>query len=320
MTADPEIVRITLPTPFPIGLVNVFLIKTDPPILVDAGSRVEGAYERLEARLKEHGLAVRDLGGVLLTHGHLDHAGLVADIVRESGAEVYAHPYVVEQYADYHRGAEEGLEFLIVVMRQSGVPADTIEHIRNLRLGLEGFAAQVAIQHPVEDGDVVAGFTAYHVPGHSAADIVFYDAVRRIAFTGDHVLKKVSPNPLIRKPRQGQRREKCLVEYQHSLLRTRALDIETCYAGHGAPFTGHREVIDDLLERHARRTAEAAEILRLGPLTPYELALKLFPRIDAKVLHLGLSVSLGLLDVLEERGQAKSEERDGVVYYSRLVA
>jgi glyoxylase-like metal-dependent hydrolase (beta-lactamase superfamily II) len=315
-TPGADIVRISLPTPFPVGAANVFLLKGDPPILVDTGPKTEQGYEKLAAGLQAHGLRPADVGMVLLTHGHLDHAGLLARIVEASGAEVYAHPYVVEQYGAYDKQMEDNLRFLGDIMRQSGIPRDFIQRVSAERAGYRALAEPVTIRHALADAEVVAGFTAYYVPGHSAADILYFDPLRRLAFTGDHVLRDISPNPLIRTPRPGQPRAKSLVEYQQSLHRTRALDIETCYPGHGGPFWDHRRIIDNLLERQERRTAEVCELLAQGPLTPYELVTILFPKISMRMLHLGLSAAIGHLEVLEERGEVVRKERDGVAYYS----
>ncbi len=314
--SPPEIIRIGLPTPFPVGPVNVFLIKTDPPILVDAGVRTDEARDKFVERLAELGLAMHDLGAVLLTHGHLDHVGLVGDIQRESKARIYAHPLVAEQYANYGDETEENLRYLLGVMRRFGVPEDSIAKVAEVRNAFQSLAAPFNVDHAFDDGENVEGFVARYVPGHSASDTLFYHPGWRIAFTGDHLIRNVTPNPLIRRPRKGQARARSLVEYQHSLELTRSLDIDTCYPGHGAPFDDHRHVIDNLARRHERRTADVHTLLASGPLTPHELALILFPKINLNIIHLGLSVAIGHLEVLEERGMAESEERDGVLWYA----
>jgi glyoxylase-like metal-dependent hydrolase (beta-lactamase superfamily II) len=317
LAAHPEIVRISLPTPFPVGQVNVFLVKDEIPLLIDAGCQAPHAYERLVSRLQENGLRVGDIGRVLLTHGHLDHAGLLARIVKDSGAEAYAHPYVIEQYRSYKEGIEDSERFLAGVMRRFGMPEEGIQRVWEARSGYASLADQVEIQHAVRDGESAAGFTVHYVPGHSATDVLYYDPRRRIVFSGDHLLRGVSPNPLIRKPREAETRPKSLVEYQQSLRRTYDLDIDLCYPGHGEPFPNHRLVINGLLERHERRTRNTLALLGSHVLTPYQLMRLLFPKIDVRMAHLGLSVAIGHLEVLEERNEVVAEERDGVLYYRR---
>ncbi len=53
--------------------------------VVDPGMDPEPLLERLEA-------LGRPLAGILLTHGHLDHAAGCAALVRRHGCPVYAHP------------------------------------------------------------------------------------------------------------------------------------------------------------------------------------------------------------------------------------
>jgi len=315
--SHPDIVRISLPTPFPVGPVNVFLVKQDPPVLIDAGANTDEAYERLEQRLADQGLSVRDIGVVLLTHGHIDHIGMVNRIVHVSGATSGAHPDVVAHLRAYEDDAKESLAFFVGIMRRCGVPSDTIERICELRASYKTLVERIDITRELRDGDEAAGLRALHVPGHSPSDILFYDPVRRLAFTGDHVLKGVSPSPLIRRPRPGEAKVRTLAEYRQSLQRTRALDMDVCYPGHGSPFGNHREIIDSLLRRQERFTQQVYALLGAGPFTPHQLMGMLFPRVAMDTLHFGLSSVLGHLEILEECGMVASEERDGILYFSR---
>src|SRR5713226_2177804 len=77
----PSFVRtLSVPTPFPVGPVNVHLIKREPITLIDSGPLTEEAWDALVAGLRVEGLTVRDIQRVLLTHGHHDHFGLAARI------------------------------------------------------------------------------------------------------------------------------------------------------------------------------------------------------------------------------------------------
>jgi phosphoribosyl 1,2-cyclic phosphodiesterase len=57
-------------------------------LLVDAGL----PCRRIEDLLTRIGRGLDDVGGVLLTHGHADHASGVRSLVRECGVEVFAAP------------------------------------------------------------------------------------------------------------------------------------------------------------------------------------------------------------------------------------
>jgi len=314
--ADPAILRISLPTPFPVGMVNVFLLKQAPLTLIDAGVKTDEAWERLVQGLAKENLAPADIEAVLITHGHLDHMGLVPRIVEESGAKTYAHPDVIEQFAAYDREVARGHQFFHDILLHLGAPEKFVDELMQFRSRFNALGSTLKIDHALQDGETVGGLRAHYVPGHSASDTLFYSAERRAAFTGDHVLKGVSPNPLLRRAsRQSPARARSLVQYQRSLRFTRSLDIETCYAGHGAPFVEHRAVIDALLKRHERRTRQVGKLLAERPMTPYEIVMRIFPRITSQTLHFALSVAIGHLDVLEDRGQAKAEPTNGVVVY-----
>lgn len=68
---------------------NCYLLLGRQPVLVDAGA--PGDLKRILAGLKAHGVDPKDLGMILLTHGHSDHAGCAAELRRRSGAPIALH-------------------------------------------------------------------------------------------------------------------------------------------------------------------------------------------------------------------------------------
>jgi len=313
---DPTVAKILLPTPFPVGPVNAFLIKSDPVTLIDAGVKSEEGWQKLVHSLADHALTPRDIQIVLLTHGHLDHIGLVPRLIEESSAQTYAHPDVVAQYAAYDHEMDVGQRFFHDVLLEFGAPGPAVDEVMKFRSVFNVLGDTFKIDHALADGETVGGLETHFVPGHSGSDTLFYSPERRAAFTGDHVLKGISPNPLLRRvSRDSMTRARSLVEYQRSLRFTRSLDIEICYPGHGSPFGEHRAVIDGLLERHERRTCKVRRLLAQKPMTPYEIVMRIFPKITSHSLHFALSVAIGHLDVLEARGEARMENVNGVVVY-----
>jgi glyoxylase-like metal-dependent hydrolase (beta-lactamase superfamily II) len=84
--------RITLPTPFPIGPVNVYLVESESLTLVDAGPKTDEAWESLKQQLRVRGYSPSNIEQVVLTHHHIDHVGLL-DFLRENGdIRVIGHP------------------------------------------------------------------------------------------------------------------------------------------------------------------------------------------------------------------------------------
>src|SRR3954468_758049 len=67
------------------------LVDGDGAVLVDTGlPRID--LPRIHQRLEKLGVGPRDVRAILLTHGHLDHAGNAAQLHAWSGAPIYAHP------------------------------------------------------------------------------------------------------------------------------------------------------------------------------------------------------------------------------------
>ena len=310
-----DIVTLTLPTTFPVGPVNAYLVRGERLTLVDAGMQTDSGWESLTRQLAAAGAAPADLELILLTHGHVDHVGYAGRLAECSGAPIGAHPLVAEQTLAPAETAGESARFIHAVLCEMGLPEEYLEACLAARKSF----AELGLHNPVsvvlEDESHCAGFTAYHVPGHSATDTLLVDAASGIAFTGDHILKSIHPNPMIRRPKPGHPRAKSLLEYHQSLLHTRSLDLSVCFTGHGQPLEDHRAAIDTNLARQERKVADIIAILAEGVINPYQLARRLFPKTRPEYLYPALSVAVGYLEMIESRGAARSEHRDGVLWF-----
>ena len=65
------------------------LADGDASVMIDTGLFGEPVWIR--RRVRKLGLAPHSIQAILLTHGHLDHAGNLAWLKRWTGARVYAH-------------------------------------------------------------------------------------------------------------------------------------------------------------------------------------------------------------------------------------
>jgi hydroxyacylglutathione hydrolase len=80
--------------PVPLGGVTAYLVKGARTVLIDTGK--PGSAARILQRARENGIEPRQISLIILTHGHLDHAGGAAVLRQETGAAVAAHRDEVE--------------------------------------------------------------------------------------------------------------------------------------------------------------------------------------------------------------------------------
>lgn len=302
-----RVTAVTLPTPFAVGDVLLYLVVFDGMVwMVDAGIDRDEPWSRTVQSMAGIGASPGDVKAVLLTHGHVDHVGLLDRIVAASGAKVYAHKCVVRESAPQSCAGRASNSFAAKVMADCGVPGDRIAAMLAAGERFRALTEAPQAAEPVSEADRVGPFRVFHAPGHSAGDTLYVDESRRMAFVGDHLIRRVHPNPLIRPPEPGGSRPASLVQYRESLRKTRGLEVDVCLAGHGQPILDHRGEIDQLLRRQDLRAAEVRQMLRDGGTkTPYEVTCLLFPSLTQDKLFLGLSVGLGYLELIESWGWAE---------------
>lgn len=311
--------RFELPTPFPqVSTVNVYLFEGKKLTLLDTGVSSPESWSTLKKNLDECGYRVGDIKEILLTHGHVDHYGLAQKIADESGARVYIHPRDSQKVLpDRNRAIDEGFPVYSEYFKKIGVPPDIIEMMHQISQGFVFVARQIENPLPVVEGQkFIAGdmeLTAFEFPGHTPGMVCYYNKKHRILFSGDHVLRRISPNPLLELEKDTGKKFRSLVEYKHSLNKLLNFDIKFILPGH---FTFIDDV-DGLIKRLRRfyriRQRHLLDLMNSGGLTPYELMQKIFPRLIPGEIFLGISEVVANLEVLEEKGLVKFEEVEGKI-------
>lgn len=321
--ADLGVFRIPIPIPFPQagGPVNVYLVdEADGGLLLfDAGLGSPEATGALEEGFRRLGRRFDEVRRIVVSHGHVDHYGGARFVEERHGGEVpvYAHP------ADAPKIAEDGWRWrdrqplFGAYLARLGVPPDVLAAVQ--REGERGFglARRVRAARPIGEGEVLRtrhlALRVLHMPGHTPGLLCLYDEDRRLLFSDDHLLERISPNPLIELGPAGEEGFfRPLLAYVESARRTRALDVDLVLPGHGPPFSGHRAVIDRLLGFYEKRQARVRELLAGGPTTAWELCRALFPKARPAEAFLTMSETVGNLEVLEARGEARRALVDGV--------
>jgi glyoxylase-like metal-dependent hydrolase (beta-lactamase superfamily II) len=317
LAARAGIHTLTIPTPFAVGKVNCYLIEDEPLTLVDTGPNSGTSLDTLERALADHGHTIEELQLIVLTHQHMDHTGLLEIIARRSGAQIAGFGPLASWLQDYEQSAAADDLYAQEVMRRHGVPADLVSVLGAVGTAFRTYGSGGTITQPLLDGDVLQlrdrAFEVLHRPGHSPSDLVFVDHERAIALAGDHLLARISSNPLITRPLTGGsdgERARPLIDYIASLRASAELPVEIVLGGHGEPVSDHVALISERLRLHQRRARKIQRILAERPLTAHEIAVAMWGNVAVTQAFLTLSEVLGHVELLLADGRAR-EHDDG---------
>lgn len=317
-----DVRRLVLPTPYAVGPVNAYLIMGAEPTLIDAGPATREGAEALRAGLAAAGLGPGDVRRVIVTHAHPDHYGGLALLGDEGRWEVAAHPRALLWMSGDPGMLEARVAFYVTFLEQAGVPASLLRTMEREGLGLRSYPRGIALHRFLGEGErVKAGdgeLVVRYTPGHASSAICLERTPDRLLFSGDALLGRISSNALVEPVGAwtGDRRAS-LPEYVRTLHRLRSLEVDLVLPGHGDPFPDHRALVDERLAFYRARRDHVLALLGGGPATVYDLCRSLFPGLERDQLFLGLSETVGYLDLLEEQGLVGHTMSEGVLRYHR---
>ena len=145
-------------TPFQQNCTLIWDAASRSGAVVDPG----GDLDRIEAGIAKAGITTVEK--ILLTHGHIDHAGGAAELKEKLGGISIEGPHLADR-------------FLLENLQQQA-----------MHFGLDG-VRNVTPDRWLAEGDSVtvagATFSVLHCPGHSPGSVVLVNAAQRFALVGD---------------------------------------------------------------------------------------------------------------------------------------
>jgi len=186
-------------------------------VVVDASTRWDWLHIK-------HQLRGRKVTQVVLTHAHPDHQGCAAKLCERFGVPLACHQ------AD--AAAAEGQAPLVP---QSAL----LETLGNIFWA----GPRSPVARRLQEGDQIAGFTVYHLPGHTPGHVILLRQSDRVAIVGDVINSNdyiMGFIPLIRQPPRVFSLDPAL--NRASIRRLWSLKPSLVCTGHGPPVRDMRRL------------------------------------------------------------------------------
>jgi len=203
--------------------------------LVDPGPST--THETLKQALRRKGIEIADVRQILLTHIHLDHAGVTGSLLRENPQiEVFVH----------ERGAPHMIDPSKLLASAGRLYGGDMERLWG------DFVPVPADRVRILKGDerIVAGGRDLHVaytPGHASHHVSYFDPSSRVAFVGDTAGIRRPNGAYIMPPTPPPDID--LDAWRASEDRIFSWEPDTLFLTHFGPFHGARAHFQDMMAR-----------------------------------------------------------------------
>lgn len=310
------IYQVQLPLPFPLRIVNCYVLEDGAGwTVVDAGLNYGAGQAAWLAALAEIGIGPESITRIILTHAHPDHYGMAGWLAAQSGAPVLLSPPEQEFVQRVWRGGPATYEAVATFFRGHGMPDDLTE----LVYANMGALRPMTEPHPelrlLEPGGPLRvgprEFQVLMAPGHSDGHLVFYCAEERLLLCGDAVLTKITPNISL----WPHGRPDPLADFLQSLDVLDTLDVELALPGHGPNIQAFRQRLQELREHHAARLQAMEHAARHGA-TAFTICTSVFPtgELSPHQIRFAMAETLAHLEYLVGIGRLARVKQDKVLY------
>lgn len=231
---------------------NTYILGTGRVAVIDPGPAIESHRSAILAAL----LPRESISHIFVTHSHLDHSGLAAQLASRTGATIYGFGH-----ATAGRSAEmQGLTLQMAIGGGEGVDQD--------------FHPDVSLGDGDKVSDDTWALTAVHTPGHFGNHLCF--ASGGILFSGDHVM---GWSTSLISPPDGD-----MTDYMASLRKLAMQRWDRFLPGHGAPIFDPAMRLAELVIHREQREIAILEVLAGGATDIERIARAVYPALAIKLI------------------------------------
>lgn len=329
----PNIYRLQLPLPNnPLEHVNTYLVRGDDGcLLVDTGWDTGEALTSLKKQLTDISTHLEDISRIVATHIHPDHYGLAGRLRQLSQAEIALHylerDLVQPGYSDMEKFIRREIEWMHI----NGVPADELteglSQLQATRPEMIKFTAPVLPDTTLRGGETISvgsfSFRVLWTPGHSPGHICLYEPTQEILISGDHILPAMTPDTgVVLEPNSSPNP---LDDYLNSLNEIKQLKVSLTLPGHGQPFTGLQQRIEEIIQLHKQRSSEILEAVKVEAKTAHQISTEITWMLSMNPVsyqdlgpwekRVALEKTLAHLESMRFGGKVGKFLQDNIIYY-----
>ena len=299
------ITRVPIPVPLPVKTTNCYVLDSgDGLVIVDAGMDTPEAREAWEAAIGRLHLLEARVRGIFVTHFHPDHLGLAAWLGTRLETPVRMLEGESEAAREYLRPwTDSDWDQFRAFYTRHGLTLEQARFWWDLEMAFRAGLTMPGHVDPIQPGQVERPGSLPMVfleqSGHTEHQGLVWLPERRILFTGDQVLARITPNVSLW-PKSSANPLKA---YLDSLDRLRGLDVTLALPAHEAQIENLDARLEALIDHHHHRGDRVLELLKSGGQTALQLTHQLFDRpLHDYQLRFALGETLAHVEYLRQLG------------------
>jgi hydroxyacylglutathione hydrolase len=203
-----------------LSLSNAYLIKSHPPVLIDSGSETD--LLDLDDELAKYGVKRTELGLVIITHAHADHASLARVLQSTTDAKIMLGAGDVAQAHSGHNDELKPYNFTAGFLKLV------------LPMEFEPFNPDVVVTDAVDLKSWGVEGQAMQMPGHTEGSVVVV-LPNHAAFVGDEILGGTMGGAFFPHDPGEHYFHADSAKNHENIKKLVDMGIETFYLGHGGP-------------------------------------------------------------------------------------